>query len=120
MTCEATASLPRDIACPVCDRETFHLAKLACQNNVPFFAIRSITDRLYDDIPEDFFHVVDGSGNYERARAVNLLLKRPSLIPAGIRLGLNASVAAKSLGRVVKAFAECVAEPAEWRKTACK
>ncbi len=112
------ASLPRDTPFPVCDRETFHLAKLAYRNEIPFFAIRSITDRLHEDIPDDFFDVVHPDGTYGNARALGMLLTRPFLIPASIRLGMNSSVAAKSLARAVKVFTECLAEEPR-KRSAC-
>lgn len=100
------ASLPPKASFPVCDRETIYLANLAYNSNIPFFAIRAVTDRADEDIPEELYSVTDENGTYQLARALKLLFWRPSLIPDSMKLGKNASLAAKNLGDAVKAFAE--------------
>lgn len=105
------ACMPGDAAFPVCDRETIHLAKMSHNNNLPFFAIRSITDTLDQDIPEELFGVIDGNGNYRLSRALGLLISRPFLIPDSIRLGRNAALASKNLWEAVKAFVEALPGP---------
>ncbi|OGW45323.1 MAG: hypothetical protein A2078_01955, partial [Nitrospirae bacterium GWC2_57_9] len=100
--------IPRDAEYPVCDRETLHLARLAYTANLPFFAIRAITDRVDEDIPEELFQVTDENGMYSLSRSLSLLLSRPSLIPDSLALGRHAAIAAKSLGEAVKALAEVV------------
>jgi nucleoside phosphorylase len=96
--------MPGDIAFPVCDRETLHLARLAYNRNISFAAMRSISDTLGQDIPQDFFNVVDENGHYRLSRALQLLISRPCLIPGAIRLGRNAAVASRKLGEAVNAF----------------
>jgi nucleoside phosphorylase len=100
--------MPRDAAYPVCDRETVHLAKLAYQNNLPFFGIRAVTDRADEDIPEELFGVVDENGTYRFSRALALLLTRPGLIPSSVRLGRHASLAGKNLWEAVRSLVEVV------------
>ncbi len=104
------AFMPENAAFPVCDRETIHLAKISYRNNLPFFAIRSITDRLDRDIPEELFNVTDENGNYRLSRALALLLSRPSLIIDAVKLGRNAALASKNLWEAVKALTEVLAE----------
>lgn len=104
--------IPRDIPFPVCDRETFHLAKLSHQSSVPFFAIRSITDRADEDISPEFFTVTDEAGNYRLSRALGLLLSKPRLIPVSVKLGRNSVVASKNLWHAVKALVEVLSSSA--------
>lgn len=106
--------IPRDIPFPVCERETFHLAKLSRQNSVPFFAIRSITDRAHEDIPPELFTVTDETGNYRFSRALGLLLHKPQLIPVSVKLGNHSAVASKNLWQAVKALVEVLSSSA-WR-----
>ncbi len=100
--------VPEGIPFPVCDLETIHLAKMAYMNCVPFYAVRSITDTLDDEIPEELFSVTDESGSYSFQRAVSLLLSRPSLIPESLKLGRNAARASRKLGDAVHAFMEAL------------
>ncbi len=99
--------IPSDLAFPVCDMETFFLARLSHQNRMPFLALRAITDRQDEDIPRELLEVTDdGTGRYRLSRAVGLLLRKPKLIPASIRLGMNAARASKSLGKAVDSLVE--------------
>ncbi len=96
--------LPQGLNSPVCDMETYHLARLALQRGLPFFAIRAITDPAQEDIPAELFSVVDSSGTYSLYRALTLLISRPQLIPGSIRLGIHSERAAKRLWHAVSAL----------------
>ncbi len=98
--------LPQELLFPVCDTETYPLAKLSIQRGLPFLAVRSITDRTDEDIPTGLLGVTDGSGDYRLSRAVKVLLRNPNLIPAGIRLGINSRRASKNLWRAVRSLIE--------------
>jgi nucleoside phosphorylase len=98
--------IPGDLPFPVCDMETFYLARLSHQNRVPFLAVRSITDRLDEDVPPELLAVTDRTGQYRFSRALGLLLAKPKLIPASVKLGRNAARASKNLGKAVDALAE--------------
>jgi len=98
--------LPPEIAFPVCDMETFPLAKLTRQRQLPFLAVRSITDRADEDIPRALLRVNDASGNYRSLRAIFLLLGKPWLIPVAIRLGRRSRVASENLWRTVETLAK--------------
>src|SRR5208282_3958478 len=75
---------------PVCDMETFPLAKLSMREGLPFFAIRAVTDRGHEDIPEELFGVTDLYGNYNLSHALKIILRNPALILSCIRIGKNA------------------------------
>ncbi len=83
------------VTLPVSDMETFPLAKGACERGIPFLAIRSITDLADEEIAPEMLEVTDGQGHYRPARALGLFLRRPALIPQGIRLGLRSRSASQ-------------------------
>jgi adenosylhomocysteine nucleosidase len=91
---------------PVCDMETFPLAKLSLERNVRFFAIRAITDRNDEDIPPELLGVADESGHYRLSRALKLLLSRPGLIPGSIKLGIHSKIAGRNLWQAVGSLIE--------------
>jgi len=91
---------------PVCDMETFPLARLSMRKGLPFFAIRSITDRADEEIPLELFDVSDESGRCRSSRALRLLLSRPKLIPEVVKLGRNSRIASNSLWCAVRNLVE--------------
>jgi hypothetical protein len=94
--------LSPDLVCPVCDMETFYLARLSGEQGLPFVAVRSITDRAGEEIPSEFLAVSDGSGRYDFFRALRLILLKPWLIPETVKLGINSIIASRNLWRFVK------------------
>jgi nucleoside phosphorylase len=100
--------LSGDFPFPVCDMETFGLAKLSLQKNLRFFAIRSITDRRDEEIPHELLDVSDGSGRYRLGRALTLLLSHPRLIPDSIKLGIYARTAGNSLWQAVSCLVKAL------------
>ena len=93
---------------PVCDMETFPLAKASLTRGVPFFAIRSITDRSHEEIPPELLSVSGASGKYSLPRSLKVLVANPSLIPRAIALGRNSALASKNLWNAVRALAEAL------------
>ena len=104
-------AIPRDIPFPVCDRETFYLAKWSYQNRLPFFAVRSVTDRADEDIPQELFRVTDETGHYSFSRALGILIAKPSLIFDSVKLGRNAARASRRLCHAVNALLEILSAP---------
>jgi nucleoside phosphorylase len=89
--------LVQGLSFPVCDMETFPLAKLSMMEGLPFFAIRAVTDRAQEEIPPELFGVTDAYGNYSLSRALRIILGNPALIPSSIRMGKNAWLASRKL-----------------------
>ncbi len=89
---------------PVCDMETFALAQHSAAAGLPFFAIRSVSDRYDEDIPFDPRAVCDRSGTYRPHLAVRLFLTRPGLLPAALKLSRTSKVASRSLAQALDAF----------------
>jgi adenosylhomocysteine nucleosidase len=103
---EITEILPPALPYAVCDMETYAAAKFSLGKDVPFFAIRAVTDTADEEIPPELFAVTDDFGKYELARALGTILSRPHLIPHVIRLGRNSETAAALLYTCVKLFVE--------------
>jgi nucleoside phosphorylase len=108
--------IPGNLPFPVCDRETMHLAKMSYKQRLPFFAIRAITDRGDEDIPKEFFDVIDNNGNYLTSRALAVLVSRPSLIARAFKLGRHADLAARNLERALDAFIGVLPHSADSRR----
>jgi adenosylhomocysteine nucleosidase len=94
--------LPAGIPFLVCDMETYGLARVCLGRKIPFFAIRSVTDRLNEEIPDVLFNVTDKSGNYSLAKALGTIMENPDLVPDVIRLGRNSNKASKNLWQAVE------------------
>ena len=95
-----------ELPLPVCDMETFPLAKLSVLQGLPFFAVRSITDTADEEIPHEFLTVSDKSGKYMLSRSLKLLLSKPKLIRKAARLGMTSRIAARNLSHAVRALVE--------------
>jgi adenosylhomocysteine nucleosidase len=98
--------ITQELSRPVCDMETFPLAKLSMQRGLPFFAVRSITDQADEEIPLELLDISDESGNYRFSRALRLIVCKPKLIPDIIKLGRNSKIASKNLWHVVESLLE--------------
>jgi adenosylhomocysteine nucleosidase len=97
--------MPR-LPLPVCDMETFPLARLSILRGLPFFAVRSITDTADEEIPYEFLTVLDKSGKYALSRSLKLLLSKPKLLPKAARLGMTSRIASHNLWHAVRALVE--------------
>ncbi len=84
------------------DMESAGAARACAQAGVPFAAIRAVTDRM-DDVLPDLDGVVDGSGNVHPLRVLRRLATRPSDIAAWARLARGARAARQSLVPAVAA-----------------
>jgi adenosylhomocysteine nucleosidase len=103
---EIAALLPADLPFAVCDMETYPAARYCAEREIPFFAIRAVTDTLDEEIPPELFSVTDESGKYELSRALGIILSQPHLISAAITLGRNSAIAARRLYACVKLLIE--------------
>ncbi|MGD0281276.1 MAG: hypothetical protein ABSB95_02815 [Dissulfurispiraceae bacterium] len=96
--------LLQGLSFPVCDMETFSLAMLSVLEGLPFFAVRAVTDRIHEEIPQELFSVTDENGNYSLLRALGIMLGNPVLFPSFIRMGKNARVASQKLWLAIEAL----------------
>ncbi|OPY67462.1 MAG: 5'-methylthioadenosine/S-adenosylhomocysteine nucleosidase [Syntrophorhabdaceae bacterium PtaU1.Bin034] len=96
--------VPPDAPLPVCDMETFPLAKLSLENGIPFLAIRSVSDVAAEDFAFSPADVCDKSGRYSVRRALGLFLFRPRLLPHALKLRKSSGRASASLARAIDAL----------------
>lgn len=89
--------LPEGIQNPVCDMETFVMAKYCLEKGIRFFSLRAISDLADEDIPQEIADIVDTSGKPNVSHAVRLLLRQPALLPLLVRLGQNSRRASQNL-----------------------
>lgn len=89
--------LPAGLPFAVCDMETFFVAKSALERRIPVFAIRSVTDRLDEEIPEGLSGLSDKSGNRSLGRALATIMENPDVAPDLIRMGRTSHRASRNL-----------------------
>jgi len=87
------------------DMETAGAAAAAEAAGIPWLAVRAITDGLNDGFPFDFSRFVGADGEVSRRRLALAVLIHPWQIPALIRLGMRASLAARNLAAFVERYA---------------
>ena len=96
--------LTPEMTLPVCDMETYPLARLCESNGISFIAIRAVSDEAHQDLPFDPGSVCGENGIYSPARALSFLLRRPDHLVHSIGLFRNSRIASRSLGRAVSAL----------------
>jgi|WetSurMetagenome_2_1015567.scaffolds.fasta_scaffold00121_19 adenosylhomocysteine nucleosidase len=96
--------LPEGIQNPVCDMETFVMAKYCLEKKMRFFSIRAVSDLVDDDIPQEIADLIDTSGKPDIQHAIRLILHQPALLPLFIRLGQNSHKASHNLRLAVTAL----------------
>jgi adenosylhomocysteine nucleosidase len=101
---EIAPLVPAGTPLPVCDMETFALAQHSAAAGLPFFAVRSVSDRYDEDIAFDPRAVCDRFGTYRPHLAIRLLLSRPGLLPAALRLSKGSRIASRSLAQALDAL----------------
>lgn len=89
---------------PVCDMETFGLARLCGSRTLHFLALRAVSDGADTDLLFDPWSVCDKSGMYSVARAMGLFLTRPHLLSHAKELQRNAKIASANLAQAVSAL----------------
>ena len=78
------------------DMESAGAARACARAGVPFAAIRAVTDRTGDRLP-DLAGVVDDAGDIHAMRIAGRLIIHPGQIPAWVRLARGASAARRGL-----------------------
>jgi adenosylhomocysteine nucleosidase len=96
--------LPGGLSFPVCDMETYFLARLSKEMGLPFLGLRAITDRADEEIPAEFLRVTDEFGKYRLSLALRLILGRPKIIGHIFRIGINARIASINLSHAVRSL----------------
>jgi nucleoside phosphorylase len=88
---------------PVLEMETAGIADACAEAGVPLLALRAISDSVEEPLPFNLSDYLDERQRLLVGRLVAAVLKRPSLLPALLRLGRNASRAAENAAVAVLA-----------------
>lgn len=96
--------VPPDAALPVCDMETFRIARLCQDRKLPFYALRAVSDPVGKDLGFDPGSVCDLKGMYRLSRALKLFLTRPRLIAQAAELRRTSKMASRNLSRALAAL----------------
>lgn len=91
------------------DMETAGAIRVAARHNVPWLAVRAISDSANEDMPLDFNTLANANGDPDIGRVILVTLTHPWKIPALIRLGSRSSLAAQNLALFLEAFIRATA-----------
>jgi adenosylhomocysteine nucleosidase len=81
------------------EMEAAAVAVLAKRYNVPFYAVRVVTDTCGENFPLDFNAMRSGDGRFSRAKIIAAALRRPAAVfPELIKLNKRTKRAAQALG----------------------
>ena len=92
------------MALPVCDMETFAIARLCRDHKLPFYGLRAVSDPAGKELGFDPGSVCDAEGTYRVWLALKLFLTRPRLLAQAMELRRTSNIASRSLGRAVAAL----------------
>jgi adenosylhomocysteine nucleosidase len=84
------------------EMEASAVADKAKEWNLPFYAIRVVTDTASESFPLDFNRMRDAEGRFDRTRIITAALRRPGVIfPELLKLNKRCRSAAKALGEFI-------------------
>jgi len=84
------------------EMEAAAVAARAKEWNLPFYAIRVVTDTAAESFPLDFNRMRDADGRFDRARIIANALRRPGVVfPELLKLNKRCKSAAKALGEFI-------------------
>jgi adenosylhomocysteine nucleosidase len=110
-TAEDKAAL-KDIADAV-EMESFEVLSEALAWMTEGIAVRAVSDVADEDLPLDFDQVVTEEGELSMARLAGQIVRKPSVIPALIRLGKRSGEAAKRLADFLDSYIPALASKSE-------
>jgi len=85
------------------DMEAAAIARLAAMREIPFYAIKGVSDALTDRLP-DFNRFLTPAGQFQLARFTLFAILRPWYWPALIRMGENSRKASQSIVESLRDF----------------
>jgi nucleoside phosphorylase len=84
------------------EMEAAAVAAKAQEWNLPFYAIRVVTDTAAESFPLDFNRMRDAEGRFDRARIITAALRRPGIVfPELLKLNKRCKSAARALGEFI-------------------
>ena len=81
------------------DMESAAIARVAQEENVPFFTLRVICDPADEEVPQKLYDCLDKNGNVRPAAVLFSLVRRPSLVLDMQRMGRHFAAARQALKR---------------------
>lgn len=81
----------------VVDLESWSVAQAACAAGLAWSVIRAVSDTANETLPLDFAALGDETGRVSPGRVVSAALRRPSVLPALVRLRSRTRAAATAL-----------------------
>ncbi|MFZ1992185.1 MAG: hypothetical protein WAW96_20715 [Alphaproteobacteria bacterium] len=93
------------------DMESHIAAKAAAQANIPFVALRIISDQADEALPPAAIVAMRADGSIDMGAVIGSLLMKPTQIPALMRTARNAEIAFKALLRCRNALGPRLAFP---------
>jgi adenosylhomocysteine nucleosidase len=85
------------------DMEAAALARLSAQRQIPFYAIKGVSDGLHDRLP-DFNRFITPQGQFQTARFALFAALRPIYWPSLIKMGENSRRASQSIAESIVDF----------------
>lgn len=82
----------------VVEMEAGAVAERAEHFNIPFYAIRVITDTANEDLPLDFNQMRDAEGRFDRFKILTSAARQPGIFPTLLELNRRCNAAARVLG----------------------
>lgn len=82
----------------VVEMEAGAVAERAEHFNIPFYAIRVVTDTAGESLPLDFNRVRDAEGRFDRLRIIAAAAQHPGILPGLLQLNRRCKAAAHILG----------------------
>jgi adenosylhomocysteine nucleosidase len=87
------------------DMEAAAVARLANMRGLPFRALRAISDRVEDNVP-DLSRFTDGRGGFREGSFAMYIALRPWMIPTAVQLGRQSAQASQAIARALQLFLE--------------
>jgi adenosylhomocysteine nucleosidase len=94
----AEKSKLRNSGADVVEMEAGAVAERAEHFNIPFYAIRVVTDAANENLPLDFNQVRDTEGRFDRVKILAAAWRQPRIFPALLKLNRRCKAAAQILG----------------------
>ncbi|SNB46370.1 phosphorylase [Geobacter sp. DSM 9736] len=94
-------SLPADVIDPVIEMETAAVAKVAAEHQIPFLALRGISDAAEEELGFSLDEFTDSNMRIRTRKVLLTIARRPMILPQLIRLGRNSRIAGQNLAEAV-------------------
>ncbi|MEI8354714.1 MAG: phosphorylase [Deltaproteobacteria bacterium] len=99
---ELVKNLLPDLVSPVLDMETWAVARTAHREDIPFLAIRAISDASDEELGFSISEFTDSKMNIRIPKILRTIALKPHIIPQLIRLARNSRIAGRNLAALVK------------------